>query len=184
MKIRLLALLTLSVIVLPLAGGCGNANLGTPRDLGQVDFDRAFVASRAIVTNYCSIELEEAETGLIQCRPEMVDEPADRLLGSSPARRLTTVQLRRSDQGVTAYVQVIVQRQSLTTQRQIEMGNTYSGAPNQTPSETTGATTFEQNQAWQTVRNDHSMENAILSDIYNAVHFEPATQPAPATAPG
>ncbi len=174
-----------AVAAIGLLAGC-SAMPGRTRMLGNVDYQAALATSRAILSQHFDIARTDPDTGEILCQPQPFEAGGDRLLGgSSPARRVATLNLRREDGAIVAHLAIAVQRQGsdiIRTQR-----DNYSSVPNQTPAEVEGATTPQQNQAWRTDRYDHAMEAGILDEIFQALHpgsmAQPASRPASRPAP-
>ncbi len=159
--------------------GCDTQSPGASRSLGDVPMDKAFEVARRVIWQYYSVETEDREKGQIACRPEYMQDRSDRLLGSTAARDLAELRLSRRGQEVVAYVQVRHERQMMTTQREAGSGHTYSGVPNDTPSEEDAT---KKSVSWNLVQYDHVRENAILDDIVGAIENNSATKPATAPA--
>ncbi len=182
------ALPALAITLLCACAGCSTAPAGASRSLGSVPYDKAFEVARTVLTMYYTPQTADSQTGEIICYPEPIKGPPDRLLGNTPARELAKLTLVRQGNEVVAYAQVTFQRLMLTSQN-VLANRTYGGVPDDTPSESTGATTPQQNTTWTNVRLDHVREQAILDNIVAALNYgsttRPATRPAtmPATAP-
>ncbi len=151
--------------------GCNTATPGTSRSLGAVEYTKAFVAGKDVMSQYYSVASADAEKGIIRARPKPTDAPKERILGGSPARHLATLRLRDEGKAVIAYATVALQRQGgevlggMPAQEE-----NYTTVPNRTPAERTAATTVEQNESWRTVEYDHQVERAILRDLFGALH--------------
>ena len=178
MTMKARTILILAAIALGGLAGCSTELPGAARSLGVVPMDKAFQAARRVIWQYYSVETEDREKGQIVCRPEFMEDRGDRFLGPTPARDMTTLRLTRRGQEVIAYVQVRHERQMITSQREGN-GHTYSGVPNDVPSEEDATS---KNTSWNLVQYDHVRENAILDDILNALENKSTTQPATAPA--
>jgi hypothetical protein len=190
---KLLAILAAACMAAAV-GGCSEALPGTTRYLGAVDYDRAFTTAReTLVANNFSVASADRETGKIVARPRSVDLPGERLLGSSPARQVAQMRLRREDGQVAAFASVAVQRLGDETVI-VQPRENYDTVPDETPAETWGATTAEQNATWVTQSYDHALERQLLADLFRRLGPEgpivgepTAPQPAapvePTTAP-
>ncbi len=156
-------------------GGCAATEPGTTRPMGAVAYQVAFANGRQVMAQYFSVEHSNPETGVIRSRPMLVDEPqGERLLGSSPARKLATLRLRQEGGQVVAHASIAVQREGSASQRQFNpAANPYDGVPNKSPARIEAANTPEQVEAWQTVRYDHATEREMLDDLYDSLHGEP-----------
>jgi hypothetical protein len=176
----------LAAIALGGLAGCSVDSQGAWRSLGDLPMDKAFDVSKHVIWQYYSVETEDREKGQILCRPEFMQDRGDRFLGPTPARDVATLRLTRRGQEVIANVQVRHERQMLTSQRQTGNGHTYSGVPNDLPSDDAPTS---KNISWNLVQYDHVRENAILDDIIGALENKsttrPATEPAamPSTSP-
>jgi hypothetical protein len=153
--------------------GCNGEPPGSSRSLGAVPMAGAFEASRAVISQFFSVESQDTEEGLILCRPEEMTDTNDRLLGGTPARNVARLQLRTRGKEVVAYVQVRHERQMLTS-REMGNGHTYSGVPNEPPVDDTEV---RKSTSWNLVRYEHERENAILDDIIHAINRTPTSQP-------
>jgi hypothetical protein len=182
MTMKARTILILAAIALGGLAGCSADSQGASRSLGDIPMDKAFEVSKHVIWQYYSVETEDREKGKIICRPEFMEDRGDRFLGPTPARDVATLRLTRRGQQVIANVQVRHERQMLTSQRQSGNGHTYSGVPNDVPSDDAPTS---KNTSWNLVQYDHIRENAILDDIIGAIEKMSATQPAtaPATMP-
>jgi hypothetical protein len=164
--------------------GCVESTPGRTRSLGQADYGLAFATAREVLAEEhgFSIESTERDVGTIQTRPKPVAAEPDRLLGSSPARQVATVRLRRDGNDVVAHVSVAVQRQRAEVRRQVrDVGENYDSVPNKSPAEQDAALTPQQKMSWETVDYDHALEVRILEDLYQALRpAEPPASPEPA----
>lgn len=178
-------MLLAAVLGLALAAGCDQALPGTTRNLGPVQYDQAFCAAREVLSQYYSIESADAGSGKIIARPQTVDAPADRVVGSSPARHLTQMRIRREGPCVSAFASVALQRQTTESfrERQRVGGDNYSSVPDQTPADKEAATTADQNDVWITQRYDHAAESRMLDDLFRRLHPNPADADAPQQCP-
>ena len=168
------AILGLSV----LAGGCGGSVPAVARDLGTVDYPSAFATARDVLSQYFTLDQENADLGLLTSLPKPIHQPPDRLL-TTPGRGREKARLRlvRDGQNVAAYLTIFVERQQGAPARRFETSReNYSSVPNQTPAETGAADTPEQNEAWTLDRYDTTLAHTILRDLYDRLH-PAATQP-------
>jgi len=167
--------------------GCNQTPPGRTRSLGDVSYASAFATSKDVMSQYFAIEKADAQEGVIRSRPKRVEAGADRILGGSPARQIATLTLTHKEGQVVAHMSIPVQRQGSSIYRRIgPASETYHGAPTETPAESEGATTPEQNEAWRTEKYDHELANTILGDIYRALHPNGTAGPPaapPTTAP-
>ena len=161
------------------AAGCNSAMPGTTRRFGSVGYDQVFSAARDVMGQYFSLEKVDRGRGLMRSRPRLVEAGRHGLVRRSPARQVATLRVRRDGPHVVVLVSVAVQQRSSAAYRIMQSDEeNYSGVPNRTPAEIDAATTPEQNQAWQAVRYDHSLERTILDQIGAALRA--ARQPASA----
>ena len=175
-------IIILAAVALGGLAGCSTDSQGAWRSLGAVPMDKAFDAARRVIWQYYSVETEDREKAQILCRPEFMEDRADRFLGPTPARDVATLRLTRRGQETLANVQVRHERQMITSLRASGNGHTYSGVPNDVPSEDTPT---GKNISWNLVQYDHVRENAILDDIASVLENRSTTRPAtaPAIAP-
>ena len=96
----------IGTLLLSALAGCGTDLQGASRSLGDVPMDKAFDVSKHVIWQYYSVETEDREKGKIICRPEFMQDRADRFLGPTPARDVATLRLTRRGQEVIANVQV------------------------------------------------------------------------------
>jgi hypothetical protein len=182
MMMKVHIILILAAIALGGLAGCSTDAQGAWRSLGDVPMDKAFEVSKHVMWQYYSVETEDREKSQILCRPEYMQDRGDRFLGPTPARDVATLRLTRRGQEVLANVQVRHERQMITSQRMSGNGHTYSGVPNDVPSDDvpTG-----KNVSWNLVQYDHVRENAVLDDIVSTLENRSTTRPAtaPATTP-
>jgi len=161
----------LMVILAGLAAGCNLPKPGTSRVLGDVSYASAFATAREVMSQHFSISTADAEAGVIEARPKLVEAPAERLLGSSPARQVASLQLRRENGLIVAHASVALQREGSSVHRvSARPGENYDDVPNRTPAEDVAATTPRQNEIWRTERQDRALERRILDQIYKALH--------------
>ena len=168
-----------AVVPLGILAGCNADAGGTRRVLGPVSYDRAFAAGRDVMSQYFSLAEVDSDAGLIKSRPRLVEAGRLRLSSNPPGRQVATLRLRADGEYVVARLTVVVHREGSHIHKYVgERDENYSGVPNRTPAEIDAATTPEQNQAWQAVRYDHSLERTILDQIGAALRA--ARQPASA----
>lgn len=166
------------VLVIPVAAliclcGCSVAVPGTTRTLGQVEYASAFATAHEVVKQYFPVASADPATGIIQSRPKPVHAQGERLLGSSPARKVATVRISRKNGRVVAHASVALQREGSAVYRtRTDPGENYDEVPNRTPADEIAASTPEQNEVWQTEKYDHATERKMLDDLYNALHPE------------
>ncbi len=137
--------------------------------LGEVDYAEAFRAGRTVMGQYFSIASADAESGKIVCRPKGVEAAPDRLLGSSQARKVADMRIRRKGNKVFADICVKIQRQDALALRSMQPITVDNDVPSQTPADEAAAVTAEQNLTWQTTGRDHQLERAILTDLIRAL---------------
>ena len=137
--------------------------------LGEVNYADAFRAGRTVMGQYFSIASADAVSGKIISRPKAVDAARDRLLGSTPARKVAHMQIRRKGSMVFADVRVYIQRQDVDAFRRMQPITVDSDVPNRTPADESAATSAEQNQTWPTTGRDHQLEQKILADLFRAL---------------
>lgn len=153
-----------------LAVGCQTQQFAT-QPLGNVDYDQAYLAARNVFAQYFSIASADPETGKIVARSRSVDSPRpDRLLGTSPARHLAEMRVRREGGEVLVEVRVELQRQGTTAFRQMEPVTVNNELPYRTLSEQTSPYSQEQLDAWQSSGRDEALERKILGDVVLALH--------------
>ncbi len=146
-----------------LAGGC-QAEPYRFRPLGRVGYGEAFQASEAALAQHFTIASADPATGWIICRPKAVQAPADRLLGSSPARQVARMQLRREGDEVLADLRVELQRQDVGAGRAMQVPTVDTQLPTRTPAQESAALP-ESDQRWETTQRDVALERAILADV-------------------
>ena len=163
----ILRLISLSALVCLLVG-CSGAQPGTVRILGPVEYDQAFAASRSTLSQFSFSVMEaDKDSGVILSRPTYVDHE-QRLVGNTPTRRIARMKLTQGRDGVTARLAIEVQQEVTTVYNDTAtfgLTNTYSGVPNDTPAQSSGVTTAEQNTRWRKIRHDTSLETTILNEI-------------------
>jgi len=181
---------TLGVALAAGAVGCGEAVPGRSRSLGEVDLALAYATARELLATEHNFSIEPGRRGegIVRTRPKPISAERDRLVGSSPARQVATIRLRRDGEEVVAHASVAVQRQRAEVRRQMhDVAENYDTVPNTTPSEEGAALTIEQRQSWETVDYDHALEVRILDELYQALHpggAPPAEEPTePAATP-
>jgi len=159
--------------------GCTEPVPQTPRTLGQVSYDGAFVAARRVLSQYYSISEADSVSGVIKCRPKLAETSGERLIGRHAARETATLRLSRQDGQVDVGLSIQVQQLASPAYRQSRSADNYNQVPNQTPAEMEAATTAEQNDTWRTTGYNHARERQILDELYQAIR--PAqSQPAKA----
>ena len=165
-----------------LLAGCGqlssNGGLspgrGTIRGLGDTSYQEAFATGRLVMGQYFTVDSFDVNTGIIKSHPKKVDAGKERLLGSSPARQIATMQISQKDGQVVAQVLVLQQRQGSAIRRQAgystEQEN-YTGNPGEeSPANIDAATTPKQNESWADEKARHGIEADILNDLYKRLH--------------
>jgi len=165
MKRRIATVMLCTVAVL--AVGCADRTVGTVKNLGPVDYDKAFAAAEKALSQHYTLARADADSGVIEARPRTVQGDPDKLIGASPARQLARMRIDREDGDVLARLSIAVQRQRTPVYRMIESSkDNYDTVPHETPAEQEAATTVEQNQAWQTQHYDRALEAQILEELY------------------
>ncbi|HDY64991.1 MAG TPA: hypothetical protein ENH84_02005 [Phycisphaerae bacterium] len=162
--------------------GCGQFPLneglapgrGTIRGLGDTSYQEAFATGRMVMSQFFSIASADVNTGIIKSRPKKVDAGKERLLGSSPARQIATMQISQKNGQVVAQVLVMQQRQGSAIRRQMgystEQEN-YTGNPGEeSPANIDAAITPEQKESWADEKARHGIEADILNDLYKRLH--------------
>ena len=164
------AIITAGLILWVITSGCGAPGTGTGRNLGQVDYTKAFQTGKMVMGQYFSVAKFDPQTGEIHSRPMSVERGSERLIGESPARKVGKLSIRKANGKVVAYSSVILQ----TEESEIyQLQNiSYDEIPNTTPAQGTAATTSQQNKVWKTQKYDHALERQILDDLYRALHPE------------
>ena len=167
-------LVLIAILLCGFGAGCIEPSAGTSRQLGDVQYEVAFVEAKDVLSQYFSIKDSDPDTGIINCRPGKVQAGRERLLGSSAARHVAKMRLRREDGAIVAHLSIAIQRQG---REGFGMGSLrrpgeddYTGVPDHTPAEREGATTPEQNDVWQTQRQDKALEIEILSQLRERLH--------------
>ncbi len=162
-KLRLLLVAIVAGIV-----GCQGPQFSS-EPLGEVDYAEAFRAGRTVLGQYFSIASADAESGKIVSRPKAVDAARDRLLGTTPARKVAQMRIRQKGEMVFADVQVYIERQDVDAIRQMQPLTVDNDVPNRTPADEAAAVTAEQDQRWQRTGRDHQLEQKILADLFRAL---------------
>jgi len=165
MMIRLMMLTSLAALLV----GCAGSQPGSTRALGAVEYDRAFAAARSTLAQYSFSVMEaDPDSGVILSRPTYVDHER-RVLGVTPTRKVARMKLTQGRDGVTVRLAIEVQQEMTQSYASdtaaIGLSNTYSGVPNDTPAQSTGATTLDQNTTWRRVHYDRQLERTILNDL-------------------
>lgn len=165
-------------------GGCANPEWNT-QPLGPVAYADAFRAARAVMGQYFSVASADARTGVITTRPKMLEAAADRLLGRTAARQIAAMRVRQAGGEVMVDLRVENQRQDVNAFRQMQPITVDNEVPSRT-SDSGGGITTEQNQAWQTVGRDRTLEATILAQLVGQVQscLRPATRVTTAPATG
>jgi len=172
--LRLMLLAVLAVLLV----GCAGTPPGSVRVLGAVEYDKAFSAARSTLAQF-SFSVMEADpaTGLILSRPTYVDHER-RVVGNTPTRKVARMRITQGSEGVTARLAIEVQQELTQTYAHDTaasgLSGTYSGIPNDTPAQSTGATTLDQNTTWRRVRYDRQLELLILNDLAKTLGVEEA----------
>lgn len=147
--------------------------------------DRALVfeTARNVLGMYFSIASADPDMGKIVSRPLDVEASRDRLLGSTPTRKLATMRIYRTSDGQTAVdLRIIVQKQDAMAFAAMQPITESNELPSQTPAQTGAANTPEQRQSWQDVGRDNTMEQTILTDLAGRLNLNlSASQPAAPT---
>jgi len=146
------------------AGGCHSRQYQS-QSLGQVNYAQAFEQSKAVFSQYFSIESADAAKGKIVGRAKEVQAAPDRLLGSTPARQIAVMRVRRKGDTVVADVRVEIQRQDTVAARQMQPVTVDTELPNRTPAQENAPLTAEQEEFWQTTGRDEGVEQSILADL-------------------
>jgi hypothetical protein len=154
------------------AGGCQYERFRS-QPLGQVGYDQAFSLSRTVLSQYFSIASADADKGRIVSRPKMVASSPDRLLGTTPARQVAVMQIRRKNGEVFADLRVDVQRQDVEASSRMQPLTAGTELPSRTPAQESGPLTAEQNQAWRTTGRDEDLERTILADLVDRISPRP-----------
>jgi hypothetical protein len=164
--------IALAAIGAGLLGGCSAPTPGTTRPMGSVGYEVAFTAAKEILSQHFSLLRSDPEKGIIECRPQSTEARPEGLLGgSTPARRVATLRLRREGNDVTAHLAVAVQQQQSDVYRQMRMPeDIYDSVPNKSPAEMGAEATGEQKEVWQTRRYDEALQRQILAELYRALH--------------
>lgn len=180
--------LTLAVLAAALMlAGCqdGSSFLGGGDDYRTQTYDSAdralvFETARNVLGMYFSIASADPDTGKIVSRPLQVEASRDRLLGSTPTRKLATMRIYRTSDGRTSVdLQILVQKQDAAAFAAMQPITESNEIPNQTPAQTGAAETPEQRQSWQDVGRDYTMEQTILRDLEGRLNTNlSASQPA------
>jgi len=159
-----------------LAAGCADQTIGTTRSLGVVQYDAAFDAALATMSQRYPIAGSDRASGTIVAQPKVIQASADRLLGGADAsRQLARLDLRRQDGQVVAHAVVELQRQRAETYKRLRLlQDNYDTVPNKTPAQREAATTIEQNESWETQRYLHDVEADILAELYERLHRQAA----------
>ncbi len=154
------------LLVITVAGavGCQGPQFSS-EPLGEVDYAEAFRAGKRVMAQYFSIASADAESGKIVSRPKAVDAARDRLLGSTPARKIAQIHIRQKGEMVFADVRVYIQRQDVEAFRQMQPITVDNDVPNRTPAEEATVDTAEQDQTWPTTGRDHQLEQTIIADL-------------------
>ncbi len=157
-----------------LLGGCAEALPGTARNLGPGNYDETFLIAKDTMAQFYSIQNANFETGVISARPKTMAPEPDSLLSTAPVRQISSMQIRRENDELIAYLSVAIQQEQSTIHRQItETAENYDGVPNKSPADRDGATTDAQNKTWVTQRYDRKMEAQILAVLQKALNSKP-----------
>jgi len=148
----------------PILAGC-QVDSYRCQPLGDVAYDEAFRVGRSVLAQYFSIASADPQSGKIVSRPKPIKATSDRLLGSSPARQLAILRIRRKGGQLYADLRVHVQRQDAGVARAMQPITVQTELPNVTPAEETAAVTAEQSQTWANVSRDDALERIILADL-------------------
>jgi hypothetical protein len=164
-------------------GGCQRADLlqegltaskASTRNVGDASYQQAYVAAREVISQYFSIDPDRsnAASGMVQSRPkDVLDAGNERLLGGSPARQIAKLQIVQEGPLVTAYAQVMQQRQGASAQKRMGYSQeryNYSGNPgDESPADIDAATTPQQNESWFNEKRRRDVETQLLEDLSN-----------------
>ena len=141
--------------------------------LGKANYAEAFAVGKAVLAEHFSIASSDAATGRIVSRPSSVAAPADRLLGSSPARQIATMQIRRKGDEVYAELRVVIQRQGVGAARIIQPVTVDTELPTRTPAQESAAITTEQDQLWEITGRNDQLERSILGQLLRRLSKPP-----------
>ena len=154
-----------------LAGCHADMPSGTRLSLGEVSYDEALAVGREVMRKHFELAPGNPGDSEIVALPRPVDARAQRILGGkSPTRQLATLRIQSQQGNVVAVAKVLLQRQGSAGFQQFDESGNYSTVPNATPSDSTAATTPEQNEAWETRGRDAVMERTIVRQLYDAIH--------------
>ena len=154
------------------AAGCDYQSYRS-QSLGQINYDKAFAASRTVLSRYFTNLQVDADAGRITSAPRRTDAGADRLLATSPARQIARMRLRPKNGEVVAEIRVEVQRQDLAASRQMQPVTVDNELPSRQPARETAPLSPEQQQAWQTTGRDEALERQIMAELLNEIRGAP-----------
>ncbi len=158
----------LLVIMVAGVAGCQTERFRS-QPLGEVGYAEAFRSGKRVMSQYFSIASADAETGRIVSRPKAVEAARDRLLGTTPARKIANMRIRQKGDLVFVDIRVDVQRRDVVALRQMQPITVDSELPHQTPADESAAVGSEQSRDWQTTARDHQLEHTILADLLKAI---------------
>ena len=160
---------------------CNSMPPGTRRVLGPTTYDNAFSTAREVMGRYFPIAESDRKKGVIKSRPRLVEAARFRVSSPVSARQTATLRLRRDGRYVVAFLAVAIYRQGGRFHRMEGPGEeNYRARPGRTPAELEGATTYEQNQAWQFLRHDHVLQRTILDELASQLRAPGSAQTMPA----
>ena len=178
---------TFLAVVLAVAaavGGCKDSSLtslmlgevgsGGTRNLGAVDYAAAFGHAREIMAQYGFRLVEtDPDKGILRSAPKYVGQRPDRLLGQSDARKVAKMSVRRDGKEVVAYASIVIEQLGTTEEYRFSPADQpYDSVPNQTPAETDGALTPEQNEVWRVTSHARATDEKIIDDHSRRMHPE------------
>ena len=164
-------LTTVLILAAGLAGGCTSDRYRT-QPLGQVPYSAAFEAGKDAMASRFQIASADDATVKIVARPKAVETGRDRLLGTTPARKVAQMRIREKGGQVYADVLVAIQRQDAPAMRAFRPVTPDTERPTQGPAQETAMLSPEQNMAWENSGRDAAAEREILADIVR--HLAPA----------
>ena len=168
---RWYAIATCTAAIMAIGGCAGATTPGTPRSLGQVDYQSAFATGRETLAQYFTVASAKVESGLITARPSTAEMAPARLLGRAASRRTASLHIYKRDGLVYAHLSIAIQREGTDLYHTYTANReNYSQVPDKTPAEEAAATTPKQNEAWETIGYDHALERHILDDLHLALH--------------
>jgi hypothetical protein len=149
--------------------GCATEQFRS-QPLGNVSYENAFNAARAVMSEYFSVASANRDTGRVTSRPRVIGETPTRLLAKEMTRETAVIRIRPGDNGaMVADVRVDQQKQDPLVMQMMQPPVAGNDVGNATPAQGMAAASIDQQQAWQDAGRDSQMENTLITELLQRV---------------